>query len=285
MTGFRLDGRRALITGAAGGIGAAIAIAMADAGADLVLAERPGVDPSPALVAALEATRASWTLVRHDLADTDGLAGFIDSIWDQIGPIHVLVNNAGVAELGGFDTVDVATWRRTMAVDVDAVFFLSQRVAQRMISEDIAGRIIVVTSKNGLVAEPGLVAYNAAKGAAELTAKSLALELGPYGITVNTVCPGIVDTGFAAGFGLDWERFLPYYREHIPLPGRFASPEEIAGPVVFLASDAASYMTGASLVIDGGVLAQQVPRLQFMPPRTAEPGRTTEESWSPDEGS
>ena len=146
-----------------------------------------------------------------------------------------------------------------------------------MIEDAVAGRIIVVTSKNGLVAEPGLAAYNAAKGAAELAARSLALELGPHGITVNTVCPGMVDTGLAAGFDLDWESFLPYYREHIPLQGRFADPAEIAGPVVFLASDAASYVTGASLVVDGGVLAQQVPRLQFMTPPAHEEGRTPHE--------
>lgn len=275
---FRLDGRRALVTGAAGGIGAAIAVALAEAGAELVLVDRPGVALPEALTARLAG--AQWTAVEQDLAATGELAAFADRVWDGTGPVHILVNNAGVAELGPFQDIDPAAWRRTMAVDVDAVFFLSQRIAERMIAEAIEGRIIVITSKNGLVAEPGLAAYNAAKGAAELVARSLALELGPHGITVNTVCPGMVDTGLAAGFDLDWDRFLPYYREHIPLRGRFAAPEEIAAPVVFLASAAASYITGASLVVDGGVLAQQVPRLQFMsgrPQVAADEGRIHDE--------
>ncbi|KAA9108107.1 SDR family NAD(P)-dependent oxidoreductase [Microbacterium rhizomatis] len=262
---FDLSGRRVLITGAAGGIGSALAVGLAEAGAELALAERPGVEPSGELSAALAATgqRVRWYF--QDLTEADELGGFVDSVWSD-GAIDILINNAGFATMDHFNRLDYAAWRATMAVDLDAPFVISQRVAELMIHDGIRGRIIMISSKNGLQAEPGLAHYNAAKGGLELLARSLAVELGVHGITVNTVCPGMVDTPLAGDFALDWDAFVAYYREHIPLENRFAEPSEIVGPVLFLASDAASYVTGHSLVVDGGVLANQVPRMQFMPP-------------------
>lgn len=262
---FGLHGRRVLLTGAAGGIGRALAVGLARAGADLALAERPGVGPSAELEAALAQTGRTVQWYFHDLADAASLGDLVDGIRAD-GPIDVLVNNAGSATMDHFNRIDYATWRATMAVDLDAPFLLSQRVAEHMIHDGIPGRIIMISSKNGLQAEPGLASYNAAKGGLELLARSLSVELGVHGITVNTVCPGMVDTGLAGDFPLDWDAFVPYYRQHIPLQNRFALPEELVGPVVFLASDAASYVTGQSLVVDGGVLANQVPRMQFMRP-------------------
>lgn len=262
---FALHGRRVLLTGAAGGIGRALALGLARAGADLALAELPGVLPSPELESALAETGRSIRWYFRDLADAASLGGLVDAIHDD-GPIDVLVNNAGSATMDHFNRIDYAAWRATMAVDLDAPFLLSQRVAEHMVHDGIQGRIIMISSKNGLQAEPGLVSYNAAKGGLELLARSLSVELGVHGITVNTVCPGMVDTGLAGDFPLDWEAFVPYYEQHIPLQHRFARPEELIGPVVFLASDAASYVTGQSLIVDGGVLANQVPRMQFMRP-------------------
>lgn len=266
LQAFDLRGRTALITGAAGGIGRALALGLARAGADLALAERPGVHPTPELEAALAATGRRVRWYAQDLTDAASLPGFIDRIWDDAGGIDILVNNAGHATMDHFNRIDYAAWRATMAVDLDAPFLLSQRVAERMIHSGVQGRIIMISSKNGLQAEPGLAHYNAAKGGLELMARSLAVELGVHGITVNTVCPGMVDTGLAADFPLDWPAFERSYREHIPLQNRFARPEEMVGPVVFLASAAGSYVTGTSIVVDGGVLANQVPRLQFMQP-------------------
>lgn len=262
---FDLTGRRVLLTGAAGGIGRALALGLARAGADLALAERPGVEPSAELAAALAATGRDVRWYFQELSDAEALGDFIDTIWAD-GPVDVLVNNAGYATMDHFNRLDYAAWRATMAIDLDAPFLLSQRVAERMIHDGVQGRIIMISSKNGLQAEPGLAHYNAAKGGLELLARSFAVELGAHGITVNTVCPGMVDTGLAGDFPLDWESFVPYYRQHIPLQNRFAQPEELVGPVVFLASAAGSYVTGQSLVVDGGVLANQVPRLQFMQP-------------------
>ena len=151
-------------------------------------------------------------------------------------------------------------------MNLDAVFALSQRTAALMIEDGRAGRIIMISSKNGQVAEQGLVAYNTSKAGLEMLARSLAVEVGAYGITVNSVCPGMIETPMADDFDLDWPAFRAYYDEHIPLAGGFGSPADVAGAVIFLASDAGRYVTGHSLVVDGGVLAQQVPRAQFMPP-------------------
>ena len=262
---FDLTGKRVLLTGAAGGIGSALAVGLAGAGADLVLAERPGADPSPQLAEALERTGRAVQWRFQDLTRADELHGFIDDIWSE-GAVDVLINNAGFATMDHFNRLDFAAWRATMAVDLDAPFLLSQRVAERMIHDGVRGRIIMISSKNGLQAEAGLAHYNAAKGGLELLARTLAVELGPHGITVNTVCPGMVDTALGGDFPLDWDAFVASYRDHIPLRGRFAQPEEMVGPVLFLASEAGSYVTGHALVVDGGVLANQVPRLAFMTP-------------------
>lgn len=262
---FDLTGKRVLLTGAAGGIGSALAIGLAEAGADLVLAERPGVEPSAHLVDALKRTGRAVTWRFQDLTRAEELHAFIDEIWAE-APVDVLINNAGFATMDHFNQLDFAAWRATMAVDLDAPFLLSQRVAEHMIHDGVPGRIIMISSKNGLQAEPGLAHYNAAKGGLELLARSLAVELGPHGITVNTVCPGMVETNLSGDFPLDWDAFVASYREHIPLRGRFADASEMVGPVLFLASEAGSYVTGHALVVDGGVLANQVPRLAFMTP-------------------
>lgn len=259
-----LNRRWAVVTGAGRGIGAAISVGLAAAGADVVLLDRPG---SPGLA---DVARSVGELgvrshtVEFDLARTDDLTALADRLWTLTGGVHILVNNAGVAALEHFNEITPASWRRIMAVNADAVFFLSQRFAEHMIEDGVAGRIICVSSKNGLMAESGLAHYNASKGAVELIARSLASELGPHGITVNTVAPGMIDTGIAEEFALD-PAFTGAWDDRIPL-GRYGRPEEIVGAVVLLASTAGSYINGATIVVDGGVLADQMPRLRYMQP-------------------
>jgi NAD(P)-dependent dehydrogenase (short-subunit alcohol dehydrogenase family) len=185
-------------------------------------------------------------------------------VWTECGRVDILVNNAGMAYLERFNEISLDHWRRVMAVNLEAPFFLTQRIAERMIAAGIKGRVINVSSKNGLVAEAGLAHYNASKGALELLTQSLAIELGEHGITVNTISPGIIITEIGGEFEIDIESFVKYYYEHIPLERRFGTVEECVGAVIYLASAAGSYTTGTTILMDGGVLAEQVPRVQFM---------------------
>ncbi|AKH86340.1 gluconate 5-dehydrogenase [Streptomyces sp. CNQ-509] len=262
---FDLTGRTAVVTGAARGLGRAFATGLAEAGADLVLVDLPD---APGLAETAAAVRAHGRRVRtygQDLARTGELAGLADRIRAAAGPVHILVNNAGTAALERFNEITPESWSHVMRVNADAVFFLSQRLAEHMAADRVPGRIVTVTSKNALVAEAGLAHYNAAKAAAQLLTETLAVELAPHGITANTLAPGMVDTPIDGEFPLEREGFEAAYRERIPL-GRYARPEECVGALLLLASDAGAYLTGARIVVDGGVLADQMPRMRFMPP-------------------
>ncbi|MEE1797112.1 SDR family oxidoreductase [Streptomyces sp. BE308] len=262
---FDLTGRTALVTGAARGLGRSFAVGLAEAGADVVLVDLPGADGITETAAAIGALgRRTWTY-GQDLADIDALAGFADTVRAETGPLHILVNNAGTAALERFNEITPASWSHIMRVNVDAVFFLSQRIAEHMTADGVAGRIITITSKNALVAEAGLAHYNASKAAAQLLTETLAVELAPHGITANTLAPGMVETPIDGEFPFDREAFESAYRERIPL-GRYARPDECVGALLLLASDAGAYLTGARIVVDGGVLADQMPRMRFMPP-------------------
>ncbi|MEU0561876.1 SDR family oxidoreductase [Dactylosporangium sp. NPDC049742] len=265
MTAFDLTGRTALVTGAARGLGAAFAAGLAGAGADVIAVDRPGADLGPTVAAVTAAGRACHPHA-FDLADTEAIAPWADELRRAHGPLHILVNNAGVAALEHFNEITVAGWRAVMRVNVEAVFFLAQRVAEHMIADGVSGRIVNISSKNGLVAEAGLAHYNASKGAVELLTRSLAAELGPHGITVNTIAPGMIATPIDGEFPFDRAAFEAAWAERIPLRGGYGRPEDCVGALLLLASDAGRYITGTHLVVDGGVLADQMPRLRFMPP-------------------
>ncbi|WP_405710674.1 MULTISPECIES: SDR family NAD(P)-dependent oxidoreductase [unclassified Streptomyces] len=261
---FDLTGRTAVVTGAARGLGRSFAVGLAEAGADLVLVDLPGAEGVAETAAAIESLGRGCRTYGQDLADIDALPGFVDAVRAEAGPLHILVNNAGTAALERFNEITPASWSHIMRVNVDAVFFLSQRIAEHMTADSVAGRIITITSKNALVAEAGLAHYNASKAAAQLLTETLAVELAPHGITANTLAPGMVETPIDGEFPFDREAFEAAYRERIPL-GRYAQPDECVGALLLLASDAGAYLTGARIVVDGGVLADQMPRMRFMP--------------------
>lgn len=262
---FDLTGRTAVVTGAARGLGRSFAVGLAEAGADLVLVDLPGTEGVAETAAAIEALGRGCRTYGQDLADIDALPGFVDTVRAEAGPLHILVNNAGTAALERFNEITPASWSHIMRVNVDAVFFLSQRIAEHMAADSVAGRIITITSKNALVAEASLAHYNASKAAAQLLTETLAVELAPHGITANTLAPGMVETPIDGEFPFDREAFESAYHERIPL-GRYAQPDECVGALLLLASDAGAYLTGARIVVDGGVLADQMPRMRFMPP-------------------
>lgn len=260
---FSLAGKKALVTGGSRGIGRGIAVGLAEHGADVAIVYRSAAAEAEEVAGRIRGLgRRAW-VYQQDLAAIEALPGLAEKVWAEAGGIDVLVNNAGMAYLQAFDEITAKEWRRVLAVNLDAVFFLTQAIAKRMIAAGIKGRVINLSSKNGFVAEAGLAHYNASKGGMELLTQSLAIELGRYGITVNTIAPGIIETEIGGEFDLD-PAFFDYYREHIPLEHQFGSVEDCVGAAVFLAARAGAYMTGQHLIIDGGVLCEQVPRLQFM---------------------
>jgi len=258
---FSLDGKVALVSGGSRGIGADIALGLAEAGADVAVLFRSRRDEADRTCEAIRRFGRRACALQQDVADVDTLPSVAERVAQELGAIDILVNNAGIADLVPFLQVDRETLERTLRVNVTGPFFLSQAVARGMIARGKGGRIINITSTNGFVAEALLSPYNASKGAMELFTKSLAIELGPHAITVNSVAPGLIETEIAMDFPLD-AKFWDYAREHIPL-GKLGKARDVAGAVVFLAGEAGAYITGTHIIVDGGLLSDQFPRTQF----------------------
>jgi NAD(P)-dependent dehydrogenase (short-subunit alcohol dehydrogenase family) len=262
---FDLSGKTALVTGGSRGIGRGIAIGLAKQGADVAIVYRSQKKQAEEVTRQIQdCGRKAWSY-QLDLSNTAGLEDAAQEIWDRVGAIDILVNNAGLAYSERFNEISIDHWKSVMAVNVDAVFFLTKRVAELMIAGGIKGRIINVSSANGFCAEAGHAHYNASKGALELLTQTFAIELGKHGITANTICPGIIETEIIEEIALSSD-YLTYFKQHVPLESRLGTVEECVGAVLLFASRAGSYITGQHLIIDGGVMCEQVPRLPFMDP-------------------
>jgi NAD(P)-dependent dehydrogenase (short-subunit alcohol dehydrogenase family) len=244
---FRLDGQRAFVTGASKGIGRAGAVAMAAAGAEVVLAARtlPEMEET---VAELAAAGHSAKAVRLDVTDRAALRTAIAAE----GPFDVLLNNAGTNIREPFLEVKDSSLDALMDLNIRAMFVTAQAVAQGMVAAGRRGAIINVSSINGHVAGANRSVYSASKHAVEGMTKAMAFELGPHGIRVNTLAPGFVETPLTMPV-LDDEKFRARVVRAMPL-GRVMTVEDVMGAIVFLASDASRMVTGLSLVVDGGHL-------------------------------
>jgi len=248
-----LADRTAVVTGAASGNGRAIALAFAEEGADVVVAdvrERPreGGTPTHELIRAETDREARF--VDCDVTERDDLVGAVEAA-EAFGGIDVMVNNAGIIRTGSIGDLTEADFEAVMGVNVKGVFLGSQIAAERL--RERGGAIVNLSSMVGIVGAAQNTLYCASKGAVRLFTYALAAELGPDGVRVNAVHPGPVETEMiredAPIVGTDRG---DAYEETIPLR-RFGRPEDVAEAVVYLASDRASYVTGSSLVLDGGL--------------------------------
>lgn len=248
---MRLAGKRVLVTGAGRGIGLAIARRFLEEGARVVLLDRSEAE---LLTAADELAdySGSWTTEVCDLRDPVQLEASATRAFAHFGGIDIVVNNAGIAYRESFLDISLEHWNAVFEINVRAVYRLGQLAARQMIGQGGGGAIINMSSKNGISASAELAHYNASKAAVILLTESMAVELAPYGIRVNAVAPGFVDTPLDRR--LREESGLPSHSEHTPMK-RAAAPEEVASVFLFLASDEASYVTGETVRVDGGHLA------------------------------
>jgi NAD(P)-dependent dehydrogenase (short-subunit alcohol dehydrogenase family) len=246
MDEHSLDGRTAIVTGASRGIGAAIARALDRAGARVALVARD----QEALGSVAADMQNDPVILPVDLADADAPARLVAEARDRAGPIDVLVNNAALAARAPTDELDAELVDRLYAVNVRAPPLLIAALVPSMVERG-RGAIINISSGSAVVGTPRRAAYAATKGAIDAATRSLAIELGPHGIRVNSVAPGVVDTEMWAR-----NKAIPGVIEEIealtPLR-RWATPDDIADVVVFLASDGARFVTGETVCVDGGL--------------------------------
>jgi len=252
---FDLSGRIALVTGAARGIGRGCAIALAQAGADLALGFRDaGSAAARALVAQIESLGRRALPLQMDVTRREQIAGATAAALGTLGRIDVLVNNAGIGPPNPAESVTEADFDRTVGVNLKGTFFVSQEVGAAMIRGGRGGRIVNLSSQAGFVALPTEAVYCMTKAAIAHLTKCLAVEWAPHGINVNAVAPTFIRTPGTVKWLAD-EQFRRDLLARIPL-GRVGEPSDVAAAVVFLASPAASMITGATLMIDGGWTAR-----------------------------
>jgi 3-oxoacyl-[acyl-carrier protein] reductase len=250
---FDLKGRAALVTGASSGLGQQFARALADNGASVALVARR-IDRLQTLKKEIEGKGGKAVAIEADVTDRAAMARAFDAAEKAFGTVTILVNNAGVAQAALRATeVSPEEWRRVLSLDLDAVFYWAQEAARRMLAAKKPGSIVNIASVLGLAVAKGAVAYATAKAGVVQITKALALELAFKGVRVNAIAPGwfvteINDEYLAGEAGAAIKREIPM--------GRFGKEGDLDGALLLLASDAGGYITGATIVVDGGQVVQ-----------------------------
>ncbi|MCU1542370.1 MAG: Oxidoreductase [Microbacteriaceae bacterium] len=242
--------RYAIVTGSDSGIGRETAVVLAEDGMDVGVTWHSDEDGAEETARLVRAAGRRAVVTRLDTADVGACGDVIDALADDLGGLDVFVNNAGLGQSTRFLEMDLEEWRAVIATDLDGAFVCLQRAAKRMVNAGVGGRLIAVTSVHEHQPRVGSSAYVAAKHGLGGLVKTLAQELGEFGITANTVGPGEISTPMNDA---DADDAMKTHRPGVPL-GRPGHPREIADVIAFLASAKSSYVTGASFIADGGML-------------------------------
>ncbi len=249
---MQLDQKVAVITGADSGIGRGIAIEFAREGAAVVVNYAHAKDKAEEVRQAIEQNNGKAFVVQADVSQYQQAVGLIQQAVEHFGKIDIMVNNAGMEIHSAFLDVTEDQYDRVIGVDLKGPFFCAQAAAREMVKRKIAGRIINISSVHEDLPMPQNVPYCCAKGGIRMLMRTICLELAPYGITVNNIGPGAIDTPIDADVKADPQKWNALLAE-IPLH-RVGQPEEIGKLAVYLASDASSYITGSTFFIDGGLM-------------------------------
>jgi 3-oxoacyl-[acyl-carrier protein] reductase len=249
---FSLNGRVALVTGASSGLGVQFAKALADNGAAVALVARRA-DRLKLLKDEIEGKGGRAVAIEADVTDHAAVARAFDTAERAFGTVTILVNNAGIAHGGRAVEMPPEEWRKVLSTNLDAVFFWAQEAARRLLAAKKQGAIVNIASVLGLAVSKGAVAYAAAKAGVVQVTRALAVELAFKGVRVNTIAPGWFVTEMNDDY-LSGEEGAAIKRE-IPM-GRFGNPGDLDGALLLLVSDAGSYITGATIVVDGGQVVQ-----------------------------
>ncbi len=251
---MRLQGKVAIITGAATGIGRAMAIALAGEGAAVTIDYVGKPDAANEVVSTIEQAGGKALAVEADVSQAGQVQSLVAQTVGAFGKLDVLINNAGIEEKHPFLEMPFEAWTKIIAVNLTGPWLGSQEAAKQMVAQGNGGRIINISSVHEDLPMPTNAPYCAAKGGLRMLMRTIAVELAPHGITVNNIAPGAIYTPIDADIEAnpDLEKQL---MAEIPL-GRWGKPEEVAALAIYLASDDAAYVTGSTYIIDGGMLRQ-----------------------------
>jgi glucose 1-dehydrogenase len=247
----RLEQKVALVTGADSGIGRAIALRFAQEGAAVIVNYAHARDKAQEVLHSIEQKQGKGLVIQADVSQYQQAMGLIQQAVEQFGRLDILVNNAGMEIHSPFLDVSEEQFDRVLSIDLKGAFFCAQAAARQMVKQKAPGRIVNISSVHEDLPMPQNVPYCCAKGGMRMLTRTICLELAPQGITVNNIAPGAVHTPIDADVEADPEKMAALLKE-IPLH-RMGQPEEIANLALYLASDEASYVTGSTYIIDGGL--------------------------------